>query len=309
MEVWGLYSDKGGVTKTSSILNLAASLKALQPDARIAVMDLCPDHGHLSKRYAMEREQAFEGVFRVVEVMTDPRQSSKENISQAVRASVGAIQVIPGTDEERGCISFINIGVALGKRFRSIPELTNPNTCHQFGQKLLEAYEAELGLDFIFVDLPGAVDEVMVRAVLPNCACVAIPIDVRDSINLAEADTLVAKLRERGVEPSAFLKTFVEPGGKAPSSQIYAEECLAELSQIVGVPVLPGGIPNRPSMVNALVPADSEIEGIPQSAGVYMAAAAKGITAGQRGVYLRAIGSFEGTVEQMLSPTTATQVG
>lgn len=307
MEVHSLYSDKGGVTKTSTLPQLAAALLATRPRSRVGLMDLCLDHGHLSKLYAQEKEQKYHGVFDIIDVMTDPRKRSPEAIRGAIHMAVTPIQVLPGTNPEHCTIQFLNVCVDLGKRLRSVPELTAADSFRRFGVEFLEAIEKELRLDYLLVDLPGATEDVMVRLVLPNCACVVIPVDMRCFLNLAEADTLVAKIRERQVEPSGFLRTFVEPEEtederkRIPANQKTTEDQLQELVEVSGVPVIPGGIPNRTSMVSSLMPGESNLSGVALTAGVYMAKAAKGINPAVAGIHQRCINSVEQAVNYMLA--------
>lgn len=305
MKVVALYSDKGGVSKTTTAPNLAASLKNAYPNSRVGLMDLCSDHGHLSKRYAIDKENALEGAWAIVEALIDPRRRREEGSAEkAVQSATTSLRVVPETSGAEGCIQFINVGVGLSHNLRGARVFGSADDARRFGEEFMDAIERVLGLDFLVVDLPGMVDEAMVRSVLPHCYAVVIPMDVRSYMNMAEAEVLVQKLRSIDVDVSGYLRTFVEDGDAAPKSQEAADAVLTELSMSTGVPILEGGIPNRATLRQSIEP-EPDPDGGPSQVGLYTMAARAGLNGSQRGVIQRTITAVEGAVSAMLAEADA----
>ena len=304
MKIVCLYTDKGGVSKTTTSPNIAAGLKNAFPESKVGLMDLCSDHGHLSKRYASSKEQALVGAWGIVEALTDPRLlHDKENAEKAVRACVTPLRVVPGTKGQAGCISFINVGVGLSHNLRGARVFGSNESARGLGEDFAKVIERVLGLDYLVVDLPGAVDEAMVRSVLPLCYAVTIPMDVRCYMNMAEAEVLVAKLRGWDVAVSGFLRTFVDESPVPPAAQDVADEMLGALSGKTQIRILKGGIPNLPTLPSSIEPSMGE-DGVAE-AGLYVYGARKGLNGNQRGVIKRTALAVEGALSAMLAEADA----
>ena len=305
MKIVCLYTDKGGVGKTTAAPNIAASLKNAHPSCRVGLMDLCSDHGHLSKRYAPNKERDLLGAWAIVEALIDPRLRRDEaNADRAILASTTPLRVIPGTSGTDGCVEFINVGVGLSHNLRGARVFGSADDAKRFGGEFVDAIERVLRLDYLVVDLPGMVDEGMVRSVLPHCYAVTIPVDVRSYMNMAEGGVLVDKLRKMDVEVSCLLRTFVEDGESTPSAQVGADEAVGELSKSVGVPVLAGGIPDRRTLPQSIEPRPAS-PGEPVEIGLYVMAARKELNGNQRSVINRTIVAIEGAMNAMLAEADA----
>lgn len=305
MKIVCLYTDKGGVSKTTTAPNIAASLKNAFPASKVGLMDLCSDHGHLSKRYAPNKENELLGAWAIVEALIDPRlRRDGSNVERAILSSTTPLRVVPGTTGEGGCVDFINVGVGLSHNLRGARIFGSAEDAKKFGEEFTDAIERVLGLDYMVVDLPGMVDEAMVRSVLPHCYAVTIPMDVRCYMNMAEAEVLVQKLQSMDVDVSGFLRTFVEDGEATPKAQTGADMVLAGLSRNTGVPVLPGGIPDRRILPQSIEP-EFAVEGGPAEVGLYIMAARKELNGNQRGVLQRTIVAVEGAMKAMLAEADA----
>jgi cellulose biosynthesis protein BcsQ len=306
MRILTLYSDKGGVSKTTSAPNLAASLKNMQPGARVGLMDACSDHGHLSKRYAAKNEQEFRGVWDIVENLLNPRTvRDTTQVDEAVRNATTLIRVIPDSVGTDGCVFFLNVCVSLSHNWRGASVFASMDSARKFGETFTDAIERVLQLDYLIVDLPGMVEDAMVRSILPHCYAAAIPVDMRSYMNLAESGILVTKLKELQVYPSGFLRTFIEEGDMVPAAQRVAEQMLVQTAASTHVPIFPGGIPNKTTLVTAIEPVEADDHG-PDLVGLYCMAARKGLNSNQRGVIERAMAAMDGALVAMLEEPAET---
>jgi len=304
MKMLTLWSDKGGVSKTTSAPNLAATLKNLFPWANVGLMDLCSDHGHLSKRYAGDKEEACQGAWTIIDALLDPRKKGNPAIAQqAVRDATTLIRVVPGTTGEDGTVAFVNVGVQMSHNLRGAGVFASLEGAKRFGEGFLAVLEEVLHLDFIVVDFPGMVEDAMVRAVLPHCYAAAIPMDMRCYMNMAETGVLIQKLKNMDVYPSGFLRTFVEEGDRVTTAQKGAEEVLAETASANDMPILAGGVPNKTTLVQAIEPVEAE-DGIAE-VGLYCMAAQKSVNEKTRGVIMRAAAAMEATLSAMIEPAEA----
>lgn len=297
METHASYTGKGGVGKSWTNTNTAASAKCAFPHLRIGILDACTDPGALSSDYAPQKEADLHGFWAIYHAMVDPMaRRDPDNMRKAVRNAVTTIRVNPDRSGDEGSIMLINNSREFGRHYQGHEMFRNPDSYQTIGLPLLRAIEKELGLDILILDLPGnAVSKDALTQMLVPCATnICVPVDVRLTANMHGMDELVEDLRTKhDVNPVGFMANFA----------VDAEDCakaqaeLAVISKRTQVPIL-GAVRYLPSLTKVVAPCLWEGE---LATGLFIRMADKTINHSVRNVFEQAAITIDAVSSRLIA--------
>jgi cellulose biosynthesis protein BcsQ len=216
------YNGKGGVGKSTMTPIIAAAIKKLFPFLKVGVIAADTDQRSLAWSYTPDFERQHRGIWNAIATKLDPRTAGNSALYEdAIRNCVRKIHVIPSRGGDDGCIEFMSCAGELGKGFQTSYPMGTPESYRVVGDPML--------------DLPGAIRDSLVMALLPTCTSVVVISDCQKAENLSMETDVVNQLKTNGIKVTGFLANKVDE--KSASGKDAFDELL-RIHLATNVPVI-----------------------------------------------------------------------